>query len=222
MPKYLIYDPHEEIKKFFTLDHAIEKDPERLSGADSLVLVEDENLEQLLAKNNGKVRALFVKTRKGAQDFSLFKKMADFVLELPAEKEEVEALCAVLEGRFLSSEVDMSTILPPEIIQKYSDSINEKILEVEGIIKKIENQPTKELLVELRNSVHKFAGNAASYGYIAATPLCRGHEAFLESCYENIPKEKVIEMNRRFLRKFRLAMQRMDIKPLSAQKQASR
>ena len=107
----------------------------------------------------------------------------------------------------------MSKTLPPELLQKYQSSIFQKLEEVESLIEQMRINPTKELLEALRNSVHKFAGNAASYGYIAATPLCRAHEAFLESCYTALPsKEELNQKNKTFFRKFRLTMQKLAIK----------
>ena len=215
MMEYLLYDPTGSVDKLFPLPHKCEKVPDKIVNAENVILVEDTNLDRLLSANKGKVKAVFVGNQKTIADFERLKQQVEYILEMPPEEEEVEALCQVLEGNFLKSDVDMSDSLPPELLKKYQQSIFEKLKEVEAIIQNIEKNPSKELLVELRNSVHKFAGNAVSYGYVAATPLCRAHEAFLQSCYESIPKDKVIDLNKKFLRKFRLTMQKLNPTPIS-------
>ena len=213
MSQYVIYDPTSSIDKLFLLPHKCEKNPDKIVNQEKVILVEDANLERLLTANKGHISAIFVTKQKSAQDYRKLKASAAFVLEMPPKKEEVEALAAVLSGNILTSELDMSETLPPELLTKYEESICDKLEEVENLIQEIAKNPTKELLEGLRNSVHKFAGNAASYGYVAATPLCRAHEAFLESCYDSIPKEKLLKANEIFFRTFRLTMQKFNLAP---------
>jgi|GEM_PF-4543645 len=211
MSQYVIYDPQSSLDTLFPLPHVCEKQAERVVNQKRLIVVEDSNLEQLLAANPGGVAAIFVTTKRSIADFRKLKEKADFVLEMPPDKEEIQALATCLSGDIATNNLDMSQMLPPEMVANYQESIYSKLEEVENLTQKISKNPTKELLMALRNSVHKCAGSAASYGYVATTPLCRKHEAFLESCYDSIPKEQLLKANALFFRKFRLTMQKLPL-----------
>ncbi|MCP5469149.1 MAG: Hpt domain-containing protein [Chlamydiales bacterium] len=215
----LIYDPNGMLS-----DHAkgfeIAKTPAEVVSrkSDVVFIVEDEKLEQILASCEGSKIALFTTKHKSASEFMTLKKRGvNFLLETPVQKEEFEALQAALEGRIEISSADMSSELPPELIQKYADSLYDKIAEIEDFIQKVESSPpNKEDLVNLRNGVHKLAGNAASYGFPVVTSVCRAHEKFLEENYadEHVSqetKERIVKENALFFRKFLLAFQKIPI-----------
>ncbi|PIS02234.1 MAG: hypothetical protein COT85_06795 [Chlamydiae bacterium CG10_big_fil_rev_8_21_14_0_10_42_34] len=87
--------------------------------------------------------------------------------------------------------------LPPEIFQellkKYKESLPERMNGFNHAIQLLKKNPSKENLTQVRFFVHKFAGNAGTYGYQTVTDLCKSWDAKLSEMMNQFPNCKLDE-----------------------------
>lgn len=68
-----------------------------------------------------------------------------------------------------------------KIKEEYVKTIPEKIQSIETLIQTFEKTPSEPTLLEIRNIIHKIAGNAGSFGFDKATQLCKTWDQKLQA-----------------------------------------
>jgi hypothetical protein len=98
--------------------------------------------------------------------------------------------------------------MPASLKARYSDSVYEKIINLDRLSQKIDETNLKNI----RDEVHKIAGSAGSFGYAAMTQLSRNLEQVLNSLIEGSIKmshEEVREMLLEYQNSLKLAFQNL-------------
>jgi DNA-binding response OmpR family regulator len=102
----------------------------------------------------------------------------NYVLEKPINPSEVHQLLAQLcqiKSQPSGSE-PFSDDLLADLKASYQKTISDKVERLETMILAVQKNPTIENLQALRGEVHKIAGSAGSYGYMAVSELCKNLE----------------------------------------------
>lgn len=69
--------------------------------------------------------------------------------------------------------------------QDYKNKIPEKIQEITKLIETLKNQPSDKAFADVRNWIHKLAGNAGSFGYNSVSVFCKEWDRKLTKAMEN-------------------------------------
>lgn len=103
----------------------------------------------------------------------------NFVLEKPIRSNEVHHLFVQL-SQLMSLQSTAQEPFPPELLQDlkatYQKTIPDKIERLEKMILDVQRNPSIDTLQVLKGEVHKIAGSAGSYGYMAVSELCKNLE----------------------------------------------
>ena len=75
-----------------------------------------------------------------------------------------------------------------QIQQEYKEGIPQKLSELSALIKAVQRQATVETLTALRFSIHKFAGNAGTFGYMEVSIFCKQFEIEIVKKMEALPQ----------------------------------
>lgn len=205
-----------EYASHFGFSIEVSSDPKSVknkSGYDAFLLVESKKFENFASfLNPESCNVVFSNKHPTSKEFRQLRADASvtYLLEQPIVKTEIVALLRTLCSPGQAEEID----LPPELMEKYTSTLSEKIEELEGLVQKIHaHGGEKKPLVDLRNVVHKIAGSAGGYGFTEAGKLCKQQELYLQGLYggETItisPKE-IDTANVKFLRALRLNFQKL-------------
>lgn len=102
----------------------------------------------------------------------------NYVLEKPINPSEVHQLlvqlCQIKSQP--SGPEPFSDDLLADLKASYQKTISDKVERLETMILAVQKNPTIENLQTLRGEVHKIAGSAGSYGYMAVSELCKNLE----------------------------------------------
>lgn len=119
----------------------------------------------------------------GYSDAASFQKLKgefsiDYVLTKPVHEEDLKKLfeLATKERVEKKQEAASSDGGMEDLQKEYLDTIPEKLMTFEGLIKKLEKNLTQGELENLKMIAHKTAGSAGSYGFMDVTKLCREME----------------------------------------------
>ncbi len=121
----------------------------------------------------------------------------DYVLEKPIRPTEVQQLLMQLcqiKSQLPSSE-PLEAILE-DLKVSYEKTISDKVERLEKLILAVQKDPDIDNLQALKNEVHKIAGSAGTYGYIAVSDLCKKLEMDL---IEQIELAKQGHLNHQWL-----------------------
>lgn len=105
----------------------------------------------------------------------------NYVLEKPIRSAEVHQLliqiCHLVAcSKAIMSEPSFSEELLTDLKISYQKTIVDKIERLEKMILDVQRNPRVENLQILRDEVHRIAGSAGSYGYMAVSDLCKSLE----------------------------------------------
>ena len=98
------------------------------------------------------------------------------------EKEDIDLLISLLNQEFNAPPSEDASM--DEIYANYHRSIFEKIRTIHSLLLPFEKKGTIEAVQELKNAVHKLAGNAGTYGYPKVTTVCKEWEGNLNKILE--------------------------------------
>jgi DNA-binding response OmpR family regulator len=117
---------------------------------------------------------------KDAKNFRILrdKLKVDYVLEKPILSLDIHQLLMQL-CRLTSQpakEDPFSDDLLAELKVSYQKTISDKVERLENMILAFQKNPTIDHLQALKGEVHKIAGSAGSYGYMAVSDLCKNLE----------------------------------------------
>lgn len=118
----------------------------------------------------------------------------NFVLEKPIQPNEVHQLfihlCELISFQSSSHESYSKAFLLGLKIS-YQKTIPDKIERLEKMILNLQRNSDVEHIQTLKKEVHKIAGSAGSYGYMAVTKICKALESDLEKLIELSKIEKL-------------------------------
>lgn len=134
----------------------------------------------------------------GYSDAATFQKLKsevgiDFVLTKPVHEEDLrrlfeQTLKEKVEKKGESSADDGGM---GDLLQEYLQTIPDKLLTFEGLIKKLERELTKTDLENFKMFSHKTAGSAGSYGFMEVTKICRDMEQNLKGKLEGYKEREI-------------------------------
>lgn len=117
-----------------------------------------------------------------------------YVLEVPIQKEEIEALLKKLAGGENGNHSGSAVSkIPPDLKKAYDQSITQKIVRIEELVGDIKANPNLDSIKELKQEIHKIAGSAGSFGYPKVGELCRAWEAYF--VYKMGPGQTAFEID---------------------------
>lgn len=111
----------------------------------------------------------------------------NYVLEKPIQPDEVKQLLMKLchfETESLPAIKPFPDDVLAELRENYRKSIFDKVERLEKMILTFQKSPTSQNLQTLKGEVHKIAGSAGSYGYLAVSEICRKLEMDLNQQIE--------------------------------------
>lgn len=120
----------------------------------------------------------------------------DYVLDKPIQPEDVHQLLANLCHLDKDSFCLFTNDFLEELKKDYQKTVGNKVEQLEKMILAVEKDPSLENLQKLKGEVHKIAGSAGSYGYMAVSELCKNLEIEL---YNQIDLAKSGLMNYQWL-----------------------
>lgn len=133
------------------------------------------------------------------ESFRLLKEkyQINYVLTKPIYQHQVTQLLSQI-SKTVSSKAKSIDEKANELAEYYKKTICDKIDLITNLIEAVKAHPDEFSLTALKNTMHKIAGSAGSYGYLETTKLCRALEYDIDNKLKNsekIDKEWLLSLN---------------------------
>jgi DNA-binding response OmpR family regulator len=142
------------------------------------------------------------------QTFKMLKEKysVDFILDKPIYPLQLDQLLIQLCPQKVISKAPNKL---DELSKQYVKTVSDKIILLKELIKTVQDKPEPNSLTALKNTVHKIAGSAGSYGFLKVSTLCKELEFQIDqrlSSKELVEKEWLDSLED-FLRKIKYDFQ---------------
>lgn len=99
----------------------------------------------------------------------------DYILDKPIFPQQIDKLLVNLCHRDPVNMVNASHA-EDDLIKEYVKTIGDKIGLLTELVKSVQANPSTDSLTALKNSVHKIAGSAGTYGFLDVSKICKDME----------------------------------------------
>lgn len=148
------------------------------------ILIDEELLNEEIKKDFLKdvKKLVVIKEKTAIKHLKKLKAMYEIrhSIELPISSDETTILLSELVKE-TKSPLIKNALSPAEMLfEKYSESLFDKLEEIEQLFESLKQTITKENLEKLHATIHKLSGSAGSYGYVKAGQISKHIELLLE------------------------------------------